>query len=567
MKKIEIKDYVLILCSLFDKNMDANNMPNNSASNAMIYHQHASSSSLTSNNMANNQKQQAQMNNIDVNCMPFNSSNTNSILHHPNQNASSNSVNSISTTGAGNTTNVNENNRTLYIGNLDPSVEEELIHSLFSPYGRIVNIKMINDNLKDLYCFVEYDNHQSALAALTMNNLQCLDRELKVNWAANYGNSGSSTKADTSKHYHIFVGDLSPEIETQQLRTSFNVFGEITDCRVLRDPHTQKSKGYGFVTFLKKTDAEQAIASMNGQLLGHRPIRTNWATRRTASVRNDSVLPGPSQPNRLMNYDEVYNQSSITNCTVYCGGIINGLTEELIRKNFSRFGNILEIRVFKDKGYAFIKYLSKEEATNAILMMHNKEILGQVVKCSWGKETIDTTNSVATNASALTGLTPSTSLIYPFNQQISYWYPQPSFGAAGLHQANPAATHQYHATVQAGMQYPPAAFNHQYFPSASGATSQTNATQAYNSTAMSTAAMAHQHALASAAWPSAAGQISTTNNHHHTLQAAPTSHHMSSLGSIHQTHQTSNAMPQSSSTASGPILPGAFPLLPGYPAQ
>ena len=31
-----------------------------------------------------------------------------------------------------------------------------------------------------------------------------------------------------SEHYHIFVGDLSPEIETQTLREAFAPFGEIS---------------------------------------------------------------------------------------------------------------------------------------------------------------------------------------------------------------------------------------------------------------------------------------------------------------------------------------------------
>ena len=31
-----------------------------------------------------------------------------------------------------------------------------------------------------------------------------------------------------SEHYHIFVGDLSPEIETQTLREAFLPFGEIS---------------------------------------------------------------------------------------------------------------------------------------------------------------------------------------------------------------------------------------------------------------------------------------------------------------------------------------------------
>lgn len=56
-----------------------------------------------------------------------------------------------------------------------------------------------------------------------------------------------------------------------------------------------------------------------------------------------------------LTFDEVYNQSSPTNCTVYCGGLTNGLTEELMQKTFAPYGTIQEIRVFKDKGYAFIR--------------------------------------------------------------------------------------------------------------------------------------------------------------------------------------------------------------------
>ena len=39
------------------------------------------------------------------------------------------------------------------------------------------------------------------------------------------------------------------------------------DCRVVRDPQTLKSKGYGFVSFMKKVEAENAIALMNGRWL------------------------------------------------------------------------------------------------------------------------------------------------------------------------------------------------------------------------------------------------------------------------------------------------------------
>lgn len=229
------------------------------------------------------------------------------------------------------------------------------------------------------------------------------------------------------EHYHIFVGDLSPEIETHTLREAFAPFGEISDCRVVRDPHTLKSKGYGFVSFVKKADAENAITNMNGQWIGSRNIRTNWATRKPPVPKNNDANQKP------LTFDDVYNQSSPTNCTVYCGGITNGLSEELMQKTFVNFGQIQEIRVFKDKGYAFIRFSTKESATHAIVSIHNTEVGGQLVKCSWGKESGDPNNTpVSTQVMSLTDVSECLSLQplpgsqYPYNYggQMGYWYPQ-----------------------------------------------------------------------------------------------------------------------------------------------
>ncbi|XP_060572555.1 nucleolysin TIAR-like isoform X10 [Ruditapes philippinarum] len=276
--------------------------------------------------------------------------------------------------------------RTLYVGNLDPSVTEGLIMTLFGQIGPCKSCKIILEPNQDPYCFVEFYDHESAAAALAaMNKRMCLGREMKVNWATSPSNQ---PKQDTSKHFHIFVGDLSPDIETHQLKGAFQVFGEISDCKIIRDPQSLKSKGYGFVSFVNKQDAETAISSMNGQWLGSRPIRTNWATRKPPAP--------PTKENQFvkqLNLDEVMSQSSPTNCTVYCGGIINGLTEDLIRKTFASYGTIQEIRVFKDKGYAFIRFSNKESAGQAICGVHGQVVNEQQVKCSWGKESNDAQQS------------------------------------------------------------------------------------------------------------------------------------------------------------------------------
>lgn len=305
--------------------------------------------------------------------------------------------------------------KTLYVGNLDASVSEDLLCALFSQIGAVKGCKIIREPGNDPYAFVEFTNHQAAATALAaMNKRSFLDKEMKVNWATSPGNQ---PKQDTSNHHHIFVGDLSPEIETQTLREAFAPFGEISNCRIVRDPQTLKSKGYAFVSFVKKAEAENAIAAMNGQWLGSRSIRTNWSTRKPPPPRTDRPARGPGkQPT----FDEVYNQSSPTNCTVYCGGFVNGISEEMMQKTFAPFGQIQDIRVFKDKGYAFIRFATKEAATHAIESTHNTEINGQTVKCFWGKES---GGDNAVNQQVIPQPTaPAQQYPYTYQQQMGYWY-------------------------------------------------------------------------------------------------------------------------------------------------
>lgn len=74
--------------------------------------------------------------------------------------------------------------KTLYVGNLDHSVTEELILALFGQIGPVKGCKIIREpGGGDPYCFVEFTHHAAASAALTaMNRRRCLDKEMKVSW-------------------------------------------------------------------------------------------------------------------------------------------------------------------------------------------------------------------------------------------------------------------------------------------------------------------------------------------------------------------------------------------------
>nr|BAI40365.1 TIA-1 homologue [Bombyx mori] len=358
--------------------------------------------------------------------------------------------------------------KTLYVGNLDPSVTEVFLCTLFGQIGDVKGCKIIREPGNDPYAFLEFTCHTAAVTALAaMNKRVVLDKEMKVNWATSPGNQ---PKTDTSNHHHIFVGDLSPEIETNILREAFAPFGEISNCRIVRDPQTLKSKGYAFVSFVKKADAEAAIQAMNGQWLGSRSIRTNWSTRKPPAKGVNEGAPS-SKRAKQPTFDEVYNQSSPTNTTVYCGGFTsNIITEELMQNTFSQFGQIQDIRVFRDKGYAFIRFTTKEAAAHAIGATHNTEISGHTVKCFWGKEnggaenqvrhTADSNSTVPDQSGNNSSAAPpamggQSRYPYPYQQGMGYWYAQgypalQGYMAPGYYQQYAAAYSNPQAAAAAG---------------------------------------------------------------------------------------------------------------------
>merc|ERR1719265_504122 len=56
-------------------------------------------------------------------------------------------------------------------------------------------------------------------------------------------------QAGGSSAAKVFVGGLSPHSTADTLREHFEKFGVISDCAVINEPGTRKSRGFGFVEF------------------------------------------------------------------------------------------------------------------------------------------------------------------------------------------------------------------------------------------------------------------------------------------------------------------------------
>ena len=60
------------------------------------------------------------------------------------------------------------------------------------------------------------------------------------------------------------ITSLSEDAEDDDLRALFEPFGRVARANVVRDRETRESKGFGFVSFESRKDAEKALSKMNG---------------------------------------------------------------------------------------------------------------------------------------------------------------------------------------------------------------------------------------------------------------------------------------------------------------
>lgn len=78
----------------------------------------------------------------------------------------------------------------------------------------------------------------------------------------------------------LFVGGLSFRTDNDGLRQAFENFGPLVEAVVVVDRDMGRSRGFGFVTFQEKADAQRAIQELDGKELDGRTIRVNEATER-----------------------------------------------------------------------------------------------------------------------------------------------------------------------------------------------------------------------------------------------------------------------------------------------
>lgn len=78
----------------------------------------------------------------------------------------------------------------------------------------------------------------------------------------------------------LYVGNLSYETTESELNELFSTIGTVESVKVITDPYSGMSKGFGFVEMSTREQGEMAIKELNGKTVRNRTIVVNEARPR-----------------------------------------------------------------------------------------------------------------------------------------------------------------------------------------------------------------------------------------------------------------------------------------------
>ena len=73
----------------------------------------------------------------------------------------------------------------------------------------------------------------------------------------------------------IYVGNLAFDVTEEELTSEFEAFGKVESVAIPADRFSGRPRGFAFVEMATKSEAEAAIAELNGKMLKERTIVVN----------------------------------------------------------------------------------------------------------------------------------------------------------------------------------------------------------------------------------------------------------------------------------------------------
>ena len=157
------------------------------------------------------------------------------------------------------------------------------------------------------YGFLIFDSKEIADKALLDLKGKVMPNTDKKIFKLNYA---SYNDRKNENEHSVYVCDLSHSVNSEKLISFFkSKYKSVIGAKIIIDPSTKLSKGYGFVTFSDDKEKEKAIVEMNGKILNNKAIKTGnaWYKKMDRYKRKNRSFNSKHPFFLQQQYQQLYN--------------------------------------------------------------------------------------------------------------------------------------------------------------------------------------------------------------------------------------------------------------------
>ena len=92
---------------------------------------------------------------------------------------------------------------------------------------------------------------------------------------------------------NLFVTGIHPRLSEAEVSRLFEKYGNVEGCSIMKDPHTQESRGFGFVKMVTAEEADAAKDGLQGEKIEGRTLSIEKARRARPRTPTPGKYFGP----------------------------------------------------------------------------------------------------------------------------------------------------------------------------------------------------------------------------------------------------------------------------------
>ncbi|KAG8698016.1 Splicing factor, partial [Ceratobasidium sp. 394] len=244
---------------------------------------------------------------------------------------------------------------TLYITNFLEKTDDAEIRRMFSPFGKILDVRWPSKKFKATrrFCYLQYISPDAAQAALSLHGTELEPGQPMSVYISNPERKKERTDAGADQR-EVYVAGLSKFSTRADLEQLFGQFGAIKEIRLATD-NEGNAKGYAFIEFEQESSASQAL-SMNNHELKKRRIAVTLADSRVHSRHKIDDSAGLTR------------KAEIRSRSLRVRKLPPGTTDGLLQQTFEKLAPVVGVQVAEGKSEAVVELKNAADVGRLLLL-------------------------------------------------------------------------------------------------------------------------------------------------------------------------------------------------------